>query len=100
MDYPNPIVKHEEVSKENMSKMKLAYDAHKAAGGADVESNGGCFCACWSDAVSICIVLPVEVWSGLTEIALHTWHTLNGILLTIQRKIQAISIHAATQACF
>ena len=81
--------------------MKLAYDAHKAAGGADVESNGGCFCACWSDAVSICIiVLPVEVWSGLTEIALHTWHTLNGILLTIQRKIQAISIHAATQACF
>ena len=43
VDYPKPIVKHEEVSKENMSKMKLAYDAHKAAGGADKEDNGGCF---------------------------------------------------------
>ena len=35
MDYPKPIVKHEEISKENMSKMKLAYDAHKAGGGPD-----------------------------------------------------------------
>ena len=41
MDYPNPIVKHEDVSKENMSKMKLAYDAHKAAEGAVVENKEG-----------------------------------------------------------
>jgi hypothetical protein len=41
VDYPKPIVKHEEVSKENMSKMKLAYDAHKAAASPSVEHNGG-----------------------------------------------------------
>jgi hypothetical protein len=49
VDYPKPIVKHEEVSKENMSKMKLAYDAHKAAGGADVGYDGGCFVCLFVD---------------------------------------------------
>ena len=29
-DYPLPIVDHKTISKENMSKMKAAYDAHKA----------------------------------------------------------------------
>jgi hypothetical protein len=53
VDYPKPIVKHEEVSKENMSKMKLAYDAHKAAGGADVGYDGGCF---------LCLFVDCELW--------------------------------------
>jgi cryptochrome len=32
VDYPRPIVDHSVVSKENMSKMKLAYDAYKTKG--------------------------------------------------------------------
>ena len=30
-DYPRPIVDHAVVSKENMARMKAAYDAHKQA---------------------------------------------------------------------
>ena len=28
-NYPRPIVEHKDISKENMSRMKAAYDAHK-----------------------------------------------------------------------
>jgi hypothetical protein len=70
VDYPKPIVKHEDVSKANMSKMKLAYDAHKAAaGGADVEYEGGYFfvpvSCCFDVQTFICragLGLPSE-WS-------------------------------------
>lgn len=41
VDYPRPIVDHKVVSKENMSKMKFAYDRHKDAEAAAKKSNGG-----------------------------------------------------------
>ena len=34
VDYPSPIVDHATASKENMSRMKAAYDAHKSAAAA------------------------------------------------------------------
>jgi cryptochrome len=41
-DYPKPIVIHEVVSKENMAKMKAAYDANKdAAGAGDGDGDDG-----------------------------------------------------------
>lgn len=42
-DYPKPIVEHEFVSKQNMGKLKAAYDAHKglaADGGEDSDGEG------------------------------------------------------------
>ena len=41
VDYPKPIVDHDVASKENMSKMKAAYDAHKATNGDDLDGNEG-----------------------------------------------------------
>ena len=41
VDYPRPIVDHKVISKENMSKMKLAYDRHKKTEAAAKKSNGG-----------------------------------------------------------
>jgi cryptochrome len=39
-DYPKPIVAHEVVSKENMGRMKAAYDAHKDGGEVDNNVSG------------------------------------------------------------
>ena len=41
VDYPKPIVDHDAASKENMSKMKAAYDAHKAKNGDDQDGDDG-----------------------------------------------------------
>ena len=41
VDYPKPIVDHDVASKENMSKMKAAYDAHKAMDAEDLDGNEG-----------------------------------------------------------
>jgi hypothetical protein len=41
VDYPKPIVDHDAASKENMSKMKAAYDAHKAKTGDDQDGDDG-----------------------------------------------------------
>ena len=41
VDYPKPIVDHERSSKENMAKMKAAYDAHKAQASEDGCSDDG-----------------------------------------------------------
>ena len=41
VDYPRPIVDHAVVSKENMSKMKLAYDMHKDANAASKKKSKG-----------------------------------------------------------
>ncbi|CAM9211816.1 unnamed protein product [Hapterophycus canaliculatus] len=40
-DYPKPIVDHKDVSKDNMSKMHDAYDAHQQAEAARSESDVG-----------------------------------------------------------
>lgn len=40
-DYPRPIVDHATISKENMGRMKAAYDAAKAAGGGGAASAQG-----------------------------------------------------------
>jgi hypothetical protein len=52
VDYPKPIVDHDLASKENMARMKVAYDAHKAlAAGSDGARYGPscvsvCVCVC------------------------------------------------------
>ncbi|CAM9296325.1 unnamed protein product, partial [Phaeothamnion confervicola] len=40
-DYPAPVVDHKAVSKENMSRMKAAYDAYKSGAVAGSSSGGG-----------------------------------------------------------
>jgi hypothetical protein len=53
VDYPKPIVDHDLASKENMARMKVAYDAHKAlAAGSDGARYGP---SCVSVCVFVCV---------------------------------------------
>ena len=44
VDYPKPIVNHDVASKDNMAKMKAAYDARKAQGTGEEEEEQGKLC--------------------------------------------------------